>query len=99
MNYWRVFNEMNTGAQKLQLFRIESGRRLFDAGMVGVDVNNYVCKSDSDPTQEYKITLSHEFRGLQCDCKDFENRGSFLDCKHICAVRLYADMPLLMETV
>jgi len=81
------------GIQKLQEFRNKSGRSLFEAGHVGIDLENYVVQSESDPLTEYRIFITVDYRGLKCDCKDFSNRGDWLDCKHIMAVRYYADMP------
>ncbi len=85
------------GLQKLQEYRNKSGKSLFESGNVGIglDQNNYVVQSESDPLVEYTIKITMDYRGLKCDCKDFETRGQWLECKHICGVRLYAEMPIL----
>jgi hypothetical protein len=83
------------GIQKLQEYRNKSGRSLFESGHVGIDIENYVVQSESDPLVEYVVKVTVDYRGLKCDCKDFETRGKWLECKHCMAVRYYAEMPLL----
>ena len=80
---------VNNGLIKLQEFRTAASYRLFEAGNVSKINNSYIVDSESDPTQFYKVSLTVDYRGLQCECPDFSKRGKWLDCKHVEAVKVY----------
>jgi hypothetical protein len=76
---------MSKGLEKLQAYRDESGRRIYAAGAVQqLGRDSFLVASESS-ADVYNVTLLDG--SYSCQCKDFEIRGAYLKCKHICAVR------------
>lgn len=77
-------NKMSKGLETLQQYRNESGKRIYEAGLVNPNGLIFHVRSESDSSIEYDIEDSES--GFTCSCPDYEKRGQYLRCKHICSV-------------
>lgn len=75
---------MSKGLETLQQYRNESGRRIYEAGLVNPNGLIFHVRSESDENTEYDIEDVEG--GFICSCPDHAKRGNILTCKHIKAV-------------
>ena len=78
---------MSKGLETLQEYRNESGRRIYEAGLVNPNGIIFHVRSESDINTEYDIEDSDS--GFTCNCPDFQKRGDILVCKHIRSVEYF----------
>lgn len=75
---------MSKGLETLQEYRNKSGQRLYESGAVQqLDNDSFIVQSATTEDQVYFVDEN------SCNCPDFKQRGKYLSCKHIVAVKVY----------
>lgn len=76
---------MFKGLQVLQEYRNKSGQKLYESGAVQqLDNNSFIVKSETSEETVYFVDKNN-----CCNCPDFRQRGRYLSCKHIVAVKVF----------
>lgn len=74
--------------EDLQHYRDERGLLLYYEGMVKPKGILISVQSESNSGVEYDV-LVDDSGAFSCNCPDFEERGDYLQCKHISASKFY----------